>query len=55
MLWIEIDVTDARGDKHEIMLDAETTNDYRVCIELMREMRRQGIIENCVMALGKER
>lgn len=55
MLWIEIDVTDVCGKKHEIMLDVETTNDYCVCKELVREMRRQGIIENYVMALVKER
>lgn len=54
-MWIEIGVTDARGKKHEIMLDVETTNDYCVCKELVREMRRQGIIENYVIALGKER
>lgn len=54
-MWIEIGVTDVRGKKHEIMLDVETTNDYRVCKELVCEMRRQGIVENYEIVLAKER
>ena len=52
---IEIGVTDVRGKRHEITLEADTTNDYCVCKELMREVWRQGIIEDYVIALVKER
>lgn len=52
---IEIGITDVRGNRHEITLEAETTHDYCVCKELMREVWRQGIIKNYVVALVKER
>lgn len=52
---IEIGLYDARGKKHEIMLDAETIDDYNICKKLLRELWHEEIIGNYGAVLVKER
>lgn len=54
-MWIKIGITEVGGNKHEIIVDAETIDDYSMCKRLLRELWLQGIIEDYVMALVKER
>ena len=52
---IEIGITDVHGKRQEITVDAETMDDYCMCKRLLRELWLQGIIEDYVIALVKER